>query len=82
MAQFLSLFKLKYIQNIVSLRWSRVFESHGIAAFTDDLYAINDVNEFSISFKYVYRIGFELKIKRLDTHATKVFMVMLSASVD
>ena len=32
----------------------RVFKYHGAGRFVDDLCAINDANEFSNSFKYIY----------------------------
>ena len=58
-------FELKWIKNLILLESSIAL--YKTARFKDDLYVINDGNEFSRSFKYIYPNELELKIKHQGT---------------
>ena len=55
---------------MISLSSPRAYNFHSVDRFIDDLCAINDRNEFSISFKDIYPEELELKVEHSGTHAT------------
>ena len=58
---FLYFFESKYIKQLISNGSSKAYKYHGIFRFTDDIFAMNDGNEFLSSFKNIYRTELELK---------------------
>ena len=69
---FLYFFKSKHVQNLISKKSTRAYKYHANSRFIDDLYAINDGDVFSKSFKCIYPVELELKLKHSGTHATSL----------
>ena len=69
---FLYFFESKHDQNLISNKSTRAYEYHAKDQFTDDLCAINNDDEFSKSFKYIYPGELELKLEHSGTHATNL----------
>ena len=67
---FLYHFEHKHIKYLESEGSSRVFKYHGIFRYIDDLCAINDGNEFNLSFRNIYPHEMELNIQHYGTSAT------------
>ena len=59
---FLSLFRSKYIQQLILVR-SKTYRYEGISRFIDDPCAINDSNEFLTLFKMVHTEELELTLE-------------------
>ena len=51
---FLYLFEFKYIQQLISKRYSLAYKFHGTSRFIDDNCTVKDDGEFSSSYKYIY----------------------------
>ena len=66
----LYLFESKDVQNLIFKKLTRVYKHHATSRFIDDVYATNDDDEFSKSFKCLYPGELELKLKHSGTHAT------------
>ena len=60
----------KYIKNLLSLGSTRAYQYQNTGTFIGNLHAINDVNDFGKSCKYIYPKEMELKIDHSRFHAT------------
>ena len=60
----------KHVQNVISKKSTATYKYHATSRFIDDLCAINDDDEISKSFKYIYSGELELKLEHSGTHAT------------
>ena len=60
----------KHVQNVISKKSTTTYKYHATSRFIDDLCAINDDDEISKSFKYIYSGELELKLEHSGTHAT------------
>ena len=67
---FLYLFESKHLQNLISKKSTGAYKYHATSRFIDDLCAINDDDEFSKPFKYIYPGELERKQEHSGTHAT------------
>ena len=67
---FLYFFESKFVQSLISLGSTRAFHFHSVGRFIDDLCAINDREEFLVSYRDIYPPELELKVEHQGTHAT------------
>ena len=65
---FLYFLESKHSQNLISKKSTTVYKYHATSRFIDDLCAVNNQDEFSKPFKYIYPRELELKIEHSGTH--------------
>ena len=65
-----SIFESKHVQNLISIKSTRAYKYYASSQFINNLYAINDDDEFPIPFKCIYPGESELKLEHSGTYAT------------
>ena len=65
---FLYFLESKHSQNLISKKSTTAYKYHATSQFIDDLCAVNNQDEFSKPFKYIYPRELELKIEHSGTH--------------
>ena len=63
-------FKFKYMEQLILNRSSKACKCHGVSKFIDDLFAINDGNEFLTSLKNICPKEVELIAEHRANHAS------------
>lgn len=67
---FTYFFESNYAHQLISKKSSRDYDFNGTSRFKKDLCTINDENEFSSWYKFIYPKQLELKIKHYGRNAT------------
>ena len=65
---FLYFLESKHSQNLISKKSTTAYKYHATSRFIGDLCAVNNQDEFSKPFKYIYPRELELKIEHSGTH--------------
>ena len=63
-------FQSRYAQQFIPKGAPCAYKTHETSKFIDDLCSINDDDEFSSSYKYIYLKKLELKLVQQGEHAT------------